>query len=732
LGARALASPISLHFARLVETQRPHLPLWAPVAFGAGVAVYFALPGEPGLWTLGTVGGLALVAFGTWLRCGPLLGVLLAGLILGALGYCAAGLRAREVAAPVLAREMTVAVEGRIAGLSRSATNRTRVTLDEVTLHGVDPVATPAFVRISLDESTPLDALVPGARLIGQARLSPPAAPSAPGGFDFRRLAWFDRLGAVGYAQSPMVEIEGGNPSALGLLAFRWRMALSRHIQAQVPGQDGAFSAAILTGDRSGIDPAVELDLRISTLYHLVSISGLHMTLIAAAVFVFVRYGLAAVPGLALRLPLKKIAAAIALAAGFGYLWISGFEVAAQRAYIMTACFLVAVLIDRPALTLRSVALAAMIVLAFAPESLMEAGFQMSFAATIGLISAFEALRRQGWWMALQTDPRWRFVKPVIACAMTSLVAGTATAPFSAFHFNLMAQYGLLANLLAVPMMGAVVMPAAVIGLALAPFGLDWLAFTVMGWGVAYVLAVAKFVANLGGAAVGVPSGPGWSLALIAFGGLVLALWIGRGRWAGLAPIGLGLALWIGSDRPALLVAPEGRLFGFLTPEGRALSSAGGDGYAASSWLEDDGDTAGQEAAAARAFFRGKRGRIEAEVPGFGIVRYVGFRDPASGPKDCAEADVLIAPHWREAPPGDCVFIGAERLARDGALALTPGPDGPVILGARDEARARPWGRDPAPVVATHRPRTGEAAAPAIAGQPGAAGFAPAAGGSGE
>ena len=731
MGARALASPISLRFARLVETQRPHLPLWAPVAFGAGVAVYFALPGEPAAWTLGTVGGLALVAFGTWLRAGPLLGVLLAGLTLGALGYCAAGLRAREVAAPVLAREMTVAVEGRIAGLSRSATNRTRVTLDEVAIHGVEPGATPALVRISLDESTPPDALVPGARLIGQARLSPPAAPSAPGGFDFRRLAWFDRLGAVGYAQSPMVEIEGGDPSALGLLAFRWRMALSRHIQDRVPGQDGAFSAAILTGDRSGIDPAIEKDLRISTLYHLVSISGLHMTLIAAAVFVFVRYGLAAVPGLALRLPLKKIAAAIALAAGFAYLWVSGFEVAAQRAYVMTACVLVAVLIDRPALTLRSVALAAMIVLAFAPESLMEAGFQMSFAATIGLIAAFEALRRRGWWRALQTDPRWRYLKPVIACAMTSLVAGLATAPFSAFHFNLMAQYGLLANLLAVPMMGAVVMPAAVIGLALAPFGLDWLPLTVMGWGVAYVLAVAKFVASLGGAALGVPSGPGWSLALIALGGLVLALWIGRGRWAGLAPIGLGLALWAGSDRPALLVAPEGRLFGFLTPEGRALSSSGGDSYAAASWLEDDGDTAGREAAAARAAVRGKRGRVEADVPGFGIVRYVGFRDPASGPKDCAEADILIAPDWREAPPGDCFFIGAEILAREGALALAPGEGAPMLEGALSRDRGRPWGRE-APTRPPARRGGPMAGAPAVAGDAATGGFAPAAGGSGE
>lgn len=729
----------ALHLARIVEGQRAHLPLWAPVCFGVGIAVYFAAPTEPALWTLGAVGGLALVGFGTWLRAGPLLAVLLAALILVALGYCASGLRARAVAAPVLPREMTVAVEGRVAGLSRSASNRTRVTLDQVAIHGLSPAETPVLLRISLDETTPEDALIPGARLIGQARLSPPAAPSAPGGFDFRRLAWFDRLGAVGYARTPMLEIEGGDPSAFGLLAFRLRMALSRHIQAQIPGQDGAFSAAILTGDRSGIDPLVEQDLRISTLYHIVSISGLHMTLIAGAVFFFVRYGLAAIPGLALRLPLKKIAAWVALFASFGYLWISGFEVAAERSWIMTACVLVAVLIDRPALTLRSVALAAMVVLVFAPEAMMEAGFQMSFAATIALIAGFDGLRRQAWWQVIQTDRRWRFVKPVIACAMTSLVAGLATAPISAFHFNVMAQYGLLANLLAVPMMGVVVMPAAVIALALAPLGLDWPAFTVMGWGVAYVLAVAKFVAGLGGAVMGVPSGPAASLGLIVIGGLILALWIGRGRWAGLAPIALGLGIWAMAERPALLVAPQGRLFGFMTPEGRALSSAGGDSYAASAWLEDDGDVAGQAAAAARAPVRGKRGRAEAEVPGFGVVRYVGFRDPATGAADCAAADVLIAPNWREAPPGDCFFIGAELLARAGALALEPGPDGPRYVGARDRDRARPWGRDPAPRPPRADRAPGPAAtapavatAPTVAGETAATGFAPASGGGGE
>ncbi|MBP7241037.1 ComEC/Rec2 family competence protein [Amaricoccus sp.] len=683
--------------AARIEAQRASLPLWAPALFGCGIAGYFALPSEPGGGVLLALAAVMVVAVAGLWRGGSMARLCLVLALLPALGFAAAALRTRVVAAPVLPYEMTAAVEGRVVGLGRSASDRTRVLLDRVVIHGLEPERTPAQVRISIEEGTSAEVLRPGARVLGQARLSPPAAPSAPGGFDFRRVAWFDRLGAVGYARSPLVEVEGGDGSPLSLLAFRLRMVLSAHIQARMPGQEGAFSAAILTGDRSAIDPAIEEDLRDSTLYHLVSISGLHMTLIAASVFVIVRGGLAFVPGLALRWPLKKIAAWGALAAGFLYLALSGFEVPAQRAYVMTACVLGAVLLDRPALTLRSVALAALVVLVVAPESLMEAGFQMSFAATIALVAVFDGLRGRSWWMVTQTDRRWRLAKPVLALAMTSLVAGSATAPFSAFHFNVVAQYGLVANMLAVPMMGAVVMPAAVVAAMLAPLGLDWLPFAAMGWGVGYVLAVAHFVSGLGGAVSGVPSAPGIVPGLVALGGLVLVLWNGRGRWAGLAPLAAALALWAGAARPPLLIAPDGRLFGFMTAEGRAISSATSQTYAAATWLEDDGDVASQEEAHARADFRGRRGRVEAQAPGFGVIRYVGFRDSATGPRDCADAAVLIAPQWRAAPPGPCLFIGAEALRQLGALSVTPGPGGFVVEGALAPDAGRPWASAPRP-----------------------------------
>lgn len=680
--------------AAVLDAQRPQLALWIPVLYAVGIAGYFAAPAEPPGWLLGSLAGGIGLAVVFAMRAGMLARMLLMAAALVVAGFGGAGLRSRIVAAPVLPYEMTASLEGRIIDLDRSASERPRVLLDQVAIRGLEPERTPARVRISLDPATPMELLRPGLRLAAQARISAPAAPSEPGGFDYRRLAWFEGIGAVGYSQKPVAEAAGSTPGGWRLLAFRMRMAASAHIERLVPGQNGAFTSAILTGDRSGIDRSVETALRISSLYHIVSISGLHMTLLAAAVFAMIRHGLALVPWVALRWPLKKTAAWAALVAGGVYLVISGCDVATQRSYVMTATVLIAVLLDRPALTMRSIALAGMVVLLLAPESLVAPGFQMSFAATIALVAGFEALRKQGWWMHTQTSPGWRIAKPVIGIAMTSLIAGTATAPFSAFHFNTVARYGLLANLLAIPAMGIVVMPAAVMGVVLAPLGLDWLPFQAAGLGMGYVIRVADFVAAIPGATFGVPAGPPASLGLIAAGGVVVVLWVGRGRWAGLAPMAAGALLWAAAERPDLLIADTGRLFGIETEAGRVLSSAKGNGYAADAWLKNDGDLATQAEAYARGRLVRRRNRIETDVPGLGSVLYVGASDPATAAADCASATVLIAPNWATAPAGRCLFVGRDRLRREGALAIDVGDNGLVVVGAKAD-RARPWTRGP-------------------------------------
>ena len=380
----------------------------------------------------------------------------------------------------------------------------------------------------------------------------------------------------------------------------------------------------------------------------------------------------------------------MALVAGAAYLIISGSEVPAQRSYVMTATVLVAVLLDRPALTMRSVALAALIVLAMAPESLMQPGFQMSFAATIALVAAFEALRGRAWWQHTQTAPGWRFAKPMVAIAMTSLVAGAATAPISAFHFNAVAQYGLMANLLAIPAMGMVVMPAAVIAVAAAPFGLDWLPFQVAGLGMGYIIAVARFVAGLGGAVTGVPSGPPASLgadpdrrghrrALDRAGAL-------GGAGAGGAGAGA-----LGGERPAGRADRRQR----AALRDRHAGGAGAVGRQGQRLCRRE-LVEGRRGSCAHRPRRMRGGTCSGastgswpRCRGSGKLVYVGSRDAGGASGLCAGSAILIAPNWSVTPDGGCLFVG-QRTASERGGAGDPGYVRRAGGGGRAVAEPRP------------------------------------------
>lgn len=658
-----------------------------PVLLGLGIGGWFALPAEPGPPAYAGLAALvlALLVLRPWLSepAGPLA----MAVVLVALGAGLAGAQAHRVAAPVLDFRFYGPIEGRVVAIDRSVSDALRLTLDQVWLADVRPGRTPQRVRVSLhgtDAGAPGVIPQPGMRVMLTGHLGPPGGPVEPGGFDFQRHAWFQGLGAVGYTRSPVLMLD---PPAegLGLIVFRLRMALSAAVQAEVPGPAGAFAAAILTGDRSALPRENTEDLRDSNLAHLLAISGLHMGLMTGVVFGAVRGGLALVPWVALRWPIRKIAALAALIAGAGYLALSGGNVATLRAYVMVAVMLVAVLLDRRALSLRSVALAATLILIMMPDALTGPGFQMSFAATIGLVAVFGALRDSGLNGRL---PSW--LRPVLAVVLSSAVAGLATAPIAAAHFNRIADYGLIANLASVPLMGLVVMPAAVAAAVLWPLGLAQLALVPMRWGLEWILGVAAHVAAWEGAVTPVPAPPGWVLPLLALGALWALLWVGRWRWLGLAGVlaaGLG---WAQVSRPLVLIAETGGLVGVLTPEGRALSKPRGDGFAAEVWLENDGDSATQETAAARRAGTGPPEGRRYQIADLSLHHLTGRDVPARLAEACTASLVVVNRPVEAAPPG-CLMFDARRLAETGSLALVL-RDGRVgIVTARQRAGARMW-----------------------------------------
>lgn len=658
-------------FADAMLAQRGHLIGWVPVCLAFGIGCYFSLGVEPDVLQFSTV-ALGVIIFALASRALPEpVSPFAVGVALCLIGFLIAGARAHSLSAPVLGWRYYGAIEGRIVAMDRSQSDALRITLDEVKLDRVPPHKTPERVRVSLHGPQGITP-EPGLRVMTTGHLSPPGGPVEPGGFDFQRHAWFAQLGAVGYTRVPLMGAAPAAEGQAGLAVFRVRMAASTRVQAALGGDVGGFAAAITTGDRSAISQPALGALRASNLAHLLAISGLHMGLLSAVVFGALRLMLAAIPYTALNWPTKGIAAGGALIAAAGYLALSGGNVATERAFIMVATALGALMLGRRALSLRAVAVAATIVLILRPEALMGPGFQMSFAATTALVAVF------GWLRNFETDwlPKW--ARPVFGVFISSAVAGLATAPVAAAHFNAIAHYGLIANLVSVPLMGVLVIPAAVAAAVLALLGLEVLGLWVMGLGLRWILWVAHGVSAWDGARGYVISPGPWVLPVLVLGFLMLVLWQGRGRWIGLPLMVLAFALWHGATRPEVLIAENGTLVGVMTAKGRALSKTKGAGFVARNWLENDGDGSSQSWAAGR-WADGQ------------IVHISGKRALAKT-AGCREGQIIVASVAADVLKDQgCRVYDPQTLRETGALALSLDDGKWTVTTAREKAGARLW-----------------------------------------
>jgi competence protein ComEC len=551
--------------------ERERWPLWIPVFVGSGIGGYFWLTFEPPLAPVLALAGVALLAAIAALRWQRFVAPAIAMAAL-ALGFAAAALQAWWVAAPVLAQRLgPVMVEGRLVVVD-PLPEGTRIVVAPSAVERLAPAALPAHLRIRLRKDTPF---IPGDWVRVKAVLMPPPAPSMPGAYDFQRRAWFDRLGAVGFAL--------GAPEAMapaGAGPSRWRAALeavraavTARIRTALPGDSGTIAAALITGETHAIPPDEAGHFRDAGLAHILVIAGLHLGMVAAAVFFALRAVLALIPPLALRYPTKKWAAAGALLVIFLYMLLSGATVPSRRAFVMTGLVLLAVIVDRLSLSARAIAFAALFVMLMTPEAAAGASFQMSFAAVAALVAFYEAMRgRLADWHRHAGALR-RFGLYLLGIAFTTVVTTAATMAFTIYHFNRFALYSVVANALAVPITGFWIIPWALIACLLMPFGAEKLALTPMGWGIDGVAAIANGVTSWPGAVVSLPSMPAAGLVLIALGGLWLCIWTRRWRWLGLAPVAAGYLSLLLARPPDLLVASEGRLVAVRAADGSYLVS---------------------------------------------------------------------------------------------------------------------------------------------------------------
>ena len=567
--------------------ERDRWLLWTPVPAGLGIGLYFLLPAEPPAFLLPLVlaaaAALALAGIAGGRRGLAWAPYPAAALVLLLAGFALAQWRTAQVAAPVIERPGTRMLEGRVV-LAEPRGGRMRLLLQDLRVEGLAPERTPYRVRISMRRGEP--ALVPGDRVRLRARLQPPPGPSWPGGFDFARRAWFERLGGIGFALGPVERIGRADRGRPAETVAALRQAVAERVTALLPGTVGGVAAALLTGLRGGVEQEVWSVMQASGLAHLLAISGLHMGLVAGTLFLAVRYLLSLWPAFALRVTPRKAAALLALVGAFFYLLLAGAPVPTRRAFVMVGLALLAVMLDRNPFSMRLVALAALVVLALQPESLLSVSFQMSFAAVIGLVAWFERRPRERIDEARAERGALRPVVDYLGIVLvTTLIASLVTLPFAAYHFQRAASYGILANLLAVPLTAFWIMPAGLAGLITMPFGLDEPFFHLMGAGIGLLLAVARRVAALPGAAVDLAAWPAPALLLFVAGGLWLALWTRRWRLLGLLPMAAGILLGLLARPPDMLVSPWLEQVAVRLPDGGVrMREMRRDRYLARAW----------------------------------------------------------------------------------------------------------------------------------------------------
>jgi len=627
-----------------------------------------------------------------------------------ALGFSAASVRTQIVAAAVLEKAIgPTTLTGRIQRVETFPSGL-RIVLEKPRVSGIAAHKTPERVRVRLMATQP--DIWPGDWVRVRARLSPPPPPVAPGAYDFQRWAFFEGLGAVGFGLGKAIVLSSGTdhsgPSP-EILVERLRRAITKRILAAVEGETGGVVAALITGERRAVPEAVMEALRRSGLAHLLAISGLHVGLAALTVFSGLRLILAAVPGVAVRFPIKKAAALGAILAAFGYALIAGATLPTQRAFIMLCFALIAVIIDRRGLSVRSVAWAAFLVLLFTPESLFGASFQMSFAAVLALVAAYEALSSRD-----RRSDRYGYYRPWRRMALyfggvflTTLVASAATGSFALFHFNRFADYGLAANLLAVPLTALWIMPWSVVAMFLMPVGLEAWALTPAAWGVDGVVAVAQTVSAWPGAVTLAPAMPVWGLAAITYGGLWLCIWRRRHRFLGVAPIAVGFASFATVSPPHVWVDSEARVYALRGADGEMRFSGGtGARHVRKTWLRMAGHT---EAATLPAI-----GTLQMpDAPhcdAFGCLATYGNRRLVIGNREEAlsedywSADVVVSLIAIRHPCPAPVVIDRFDLWRNGAHTIRfPATGPPEVETVARHRGNRPWvplkqrgGRDPA------------------------------------
>jgi competence protein ComEC len=691
LRTAVLALPARLRLPEAVldvlHAQHGRYVLWLPVFMGSGTLGYFALRTEPPVWA-----GLAVflpAALGATLaRPWPVLRALLLVLSAASLGFASAQLATLRALPVEKLPSKSVWLTGTVLGVETLPVG-SRVLLGEVRLDGADGKLARSL-RIRLREGDPPASAGDTLRL--RALLRAPSPPAYPGGWDLQRDAFFSGLGGYGFALGHSQVVATGTPSGFSRQVQALRDAIARRIEAALPPDRAGIAATLLTGNAAAIPEGDHQAFRDSGLAHLLAVAGLHIGIVMGLIMGLVRTSLAASERAALFWPIKEIAAVCALVAGGCYMLLTGMHVPIMRSFAMACLFTLGVLLGRRAISVRGLALAATALMLFQPAQVPGVSFQMSFSAVLALIAGYEALRPHLHSLYGRGGAGRRFLVHATGLALTSLLAGVASAPFGAYHFGRIQLYFIPSNMLAVPLTAFWVMPAGLIALALMPFHMEWLALTPMGWGIAGIVWIARTCSSWPDATLPAPPIPDWGMLVLSLGMAWLGLWRGRVRLAGVALIALGLVSPAFLRLPDILVSADARLIALRTPARIYVQAGpGAAAFTLDSWTQffalpeaamPDTGTAGDGAVvctAAICLLHGVRG---------GTALLARKTVP---PEACAGPDALVSAEPARHRCPDLPLVDRFTVWRQGSTAIWLDPGTVRIVTDRGVRGDRPW-----------------------------------------
>lgn len=652
-------------------------------AFAAGIALYFGLKTEPPLVIAASVCSVSGLLWGL-IRQNKVAHFVFGVATCVVLGLTVAGIRAHQVAAPVLPKILRdTVVEGRVVS-AVGAPDRQQVILKDVRIRGIPVSETPLYVRLNADFEYPV--LSVGDRIRVTAFLAPPGLPAAPGSYDFARRIWFERIGATGRI-GQVQSVVSAESHSLRAHIEDLRRFVSERLQTVLSYEQAQVAVPLVIGDQKVVSEEMYDLFRFSGITHMLSVSGFHFGLVAGGVFFLIRFLLAFFPWINGWLNTKKVAVVVALAAGFGYLILSGAQIPAVRAFVMLALAFGAVFWDRNPFSTRFAAVAAAVMLVVRPELILNIGFQLSFMAVFALVTLFPPLYRRfrsagGFW--------GRIRDMVVALILVDVLATIATLPLTIYHFNQIALYGLLGNLATTFLFSVIIMPLLMIALLLMPIGGDTFFITMAGYGIDVVIGICRFICDLPGALFGVPSF-GMTALIIMIVGLFLIFSGGLRVFAGLVTVGIGVVAACLTPRPIALAALKlssvfptdfaaSGILGIRTAEGgltvlvpRVLEYP----MTAAVWLQQDGQLPTY--------------LMPADVDRLPDQIHAGSVRLATDIAACRGADVSFVPFAEQGQMCTGVLVTAEALEKEGTHAFYKTESGFRIETARESVGRRLW-----------------------------------------